>query len=155
LLLLLFKEPKVLLVQHSITTLAIGLAMFASLRWEENMIWHYYREFHGDTDESRLLLAAYWRRQSPQVQLVTRCICRVWGSALCIDAILRVLFVFQYSVPTIVVLSPILTIVMAVFMALWTYMYVRQSNLPPWSSPAMKSYIHVAPKESVPLYQTI
>ncbi|KDO25076.1 hypothetical protein SPRG_09216 [Saprolegnia parasitica CBS 223.65] len=132
-------EPKVLLVKDSFTTMTIGVGFLLSLQSEsENLVWHYVRGFYGSTDAKRASLATYWRH--PEVQAVSARVCRVWGVALLLEASLRVTCIGLFSISSIVLLSPLLALVFALLVLLWTRSYVDQCNLPALDPPTVSIY---------------
>ena len=132
--LFLTNEPKVLLVKDSFTTMTIGIGFLLSLQWDdENLVWHYVRGFYGATDAKRASLAIYWRH--PEVQAVSKCVCRVWGVALLLEASLRVTCIGLFSIGSMVLLSPLLAFVFALLVLLWTRSYVDHCNLPALEPP--------------------
>ncbi|EQC27441.1 hypothetical protein SDRG_14765 [Saprolegnia diclina VS20] len=132
--LFLTNEPKVLLVKDSFTTMTIGAGFLLSLQWDdENLVWHYVRGFYGSSDAKRASLAVYWCH--PEVQAVSKCVCRVYGVALLLEASLRVTCISLFSIGSMVLLSPLLALAFALLMLLWTRSYVDQCNLPPLELP--------------------
>ncbi|KAF0703783.1 Aste57867_7541 [Aphanomyces stellatus] len=144
-------EPKVLLLQHSITTFTFGLLMLVSLNWDENLVWRYYREFYGTTDDMRVAMMAQWR--DPHTRVLSQRICVVWGIGLLLESTVRVALIALLSVPSMVILSPALAFLFAALLLAWTMHYTKMHNFPPPTSPlsATTSLGHQPSK----LYQTM
>ncbi|CAK4619197.1 hypothetical protein LEN26_001710 [Aphanomyces euteiches] len=119
-------EPKILLLQHSIMTYCFGTATLLSLNWEENLIWRYYREFHGTTDEKRVTMMAQWR--DPRVRAMTKTICWVWGLTMLLEGTVRIAFVVIVPVKLMVILSPLLALGFTAIVFLWTYHFAQANG---------------------------
>ncbi|CAK4085744.1 unnamed protein product [Aphanomyces euteiches] len=117
------EDPKLLLVKDSSFTIIIGATFLGSTIYaKEDLIWSYNRQLRGP-DAKDQLDAKYAK---PDVRGRSQLVCRVWGSALLLEAAVRVVLVYSISVDTMVYVSPILMIVTFATLGFWTKWYVSK-----------------------------
>ncbi|ETV93678.1 hypothetical protein H310_12445 [Aphanomyces invadans] len=116
-------EPKVLLLQHSIMTVSFGCAILVSIHWDENILWRYYREFCGTTDDKRVALMAQWR--DPNVKALSKTVSWVWGIGMLAEAVVRIAFVVLVPIKIMVILSPCLALLFTVIVCTWTVRFAK------------------------------
>ncbi|OQS05341.1 hypothetical protein THRCLA_20648 [Thraustotheca clavata] len=120
------KEPTILIVKDSFTTMTLGIGLLVSLSWEENLIWHYFREFYGTNDSKRLAISRHWCNKS--VQVASKRVCLVWALAMLLEAGIRIILSLVLSVSAMIIVSPLLALSFTALVLLWTRLYL--SKLP-------------------------
>ncbi|CAK4069021.1 unnamed protein product [Aphanomyces euteiches] len=116
------KDAKLAMVKDSFFTFLFGLAYWLSTYFgRENLTWYYYRQLRGPA--AKEALDAMYAIEG--VRRTLNFICRVWGSAMVVEALVRVALIYILSVHTMVYVSPALVWSTFVGLGIWNSWYVR------------------------------
>ncbi|RHX97240.1 hypothetical protein DYB25_012686 [Aphanomyces astaci] len=114
-------DARLLLVKDSVFTVGFGITYWASLCSSEDLLWSYQRRFRGTADTAELR-AKY---AQPHIRSVSRFMCKVWGSALIVEAGVRLALIYAIPVQVMPYVSTGLMVVMFVSLFTWTAWYRR------------------------------
>ena len=122
-----FNSPKALLYKDSGITGVLGLCFFVSLGMRRPLAYYLGRKF--STDGSRVAFE-WWEGlwEYPNFRKTNRVITVIWGSALCLEAAIRIVLIGLMSVRTMVGLSPVLTYTVVGIATCLTFWYGRRSQ---------------------------
>ena len=114
-------SARLLLVEGSVPTAVFGLACLGSLRARHPLMFSFAREFTGPDTPKGQEMTRLW--QYDGYRRVFRVITMVWGIAFLIEAILRVVIIYNTSAGTALAISKVTPFVFAATMSAWTVAY--------------------------------
>ncbi|KAF0696451.1 Aste57867_12792 [Aphanomyces stellatus] len=118
-------DARVLLVKDSLFTIGFGVAFFVSITCaKEDLIWTYNRTFRGP-DAKDDLDAKY---QLPHVRSSSHFLCKVWGTGLLMEAVVRIVLIYSIPVSSMVYVSPCLLVSTFLLLGYWTKAYVTATR---------------------------
>ncbi|KAJ3255132.1 hypothetical protein HK103_006595 [Boothiomyces macroporosus] len=112
-------DPKLILVKDSITTLFFATGFWSSLLFEENLLWRFYRQLSGKSNEE---LDDLWSHEL--IKSVTRFMCIVWGTGLVCEAFTRIYLIYHIDTVVLGYISLILLFGTLFSLTCWNYWYV-------------------------------
>ncbi|HEY4441189.1 MAG TPA: VC0807 family protein [Candidatus Elarobacter sp.] len=113
------------IAKESLFTGAFGLAFLVSLAFPHPLIFSFAKQW-APGEEAAAELDAVWER--PAARRVFRTMTIVWGTALLVEAALRVVVAFTFTPAVAITVSPILGIATIGLLIVWTTSYVRRAR---------------------------
>jgi hypothetical protein len=114
-------SPRLLLVEGSVPTGIFGLACLGSLWAPRPLMFYFAVEFNGpDTAKGREMIRL-WQHEG--FRRVFRIITAVWGVGFLLEAVLRVIIIYNTSTGTALATSKVTPFVFAVIFSAWTVAY--------------------------------
>lgn len=125
---LIFKSPRLLLLQSSAISGLFGVVMLASLLFPRPILFHIARSIMTQHDPVRIArFNADWN--IPQIRAFYRLMTLVWGSVMVAQLVLLTVLAFHLPISTMLILSPIMSFAFIMPAAHWS-MYVLRKNRP-------------------------
>ncbi|KAF0732245.1 hypothetical protein Ae201684P_014645 [Aphanomyces euteiches] len=119
------RDARLLLAKDSFFTVGLGLSYwFSTIYADEDIMWSYYRLLH-DPDAQKELDLKYNR---PDVRSRWHFVCRVWGSAFLLEAVIRILLIYSIPVHTMVYVNTLLFVGMMCSLGGWSKWYIARSS---------------------------
>lgn len=112
-------SEKLILIRESFVTSVVGMIFLVSLLFPKPLIYYFAKNFSPGEPDQHLKLA-----QPPYLK-VFRFVTLVWGLILTGEAMIKVWLVFQVSVPTFLLVSPVLTNGAICLTMIWQFWYFR------------------------------
>ncbi len=116
-------DERFILLRESYVTGVMGLLFLASLFFSRPLIYYFAERFMG-RDES---MNEKWATR-PRYRHTFRLFTLVWGISLVFEAFLKVSLVFMVTIPTFLIVSPILTYGIIGLTIWWNVQYVKQAK---------------------------
>ncbi len=114
-------NARMVLLEGSVPTAVFGLACLGSLRTRRPLIFSIALEFNGpETDKGREF-TSLWRHE--EFRHLFRVITAVWGVGFLIEAVVRVVIVYNTSTSTALALSKVTPFIWAGILMVWTFGY--------------------------------
>ena len=124
---LLFKSPRLLLLQGSAVSGLLGVVMLLSLLFPRPVLFYIIRSILTQNDAQRLAsFNADW--SFPQIRSFYRIMTTVWGCVTVAQILLLALLVFTLPISLMLVLSPILNFGVVTPVAHWSMLYFRKNK---------------------------
>lgn len=124
---LVFKSPRLLLLQSSAVSGLFGVVMLVSLLFSHPVLFYIARSFMTQHDPVRIApFNADW--SIPQIRAFYRLLTLVWGSVTIAELVLHTVLVFHLPISTMLMLSPILSIAAIMPAAHWSMHMVRKNR---------------------------
>jgi len=124
---LVFKSPRLLLLQGSVISGLFGVVMLASLLFSRPVIFYIARSIMTQHDPVRVAsFNADW--SIPQIRSFYRLMTLVWGSVTIAELVLHTVLVFHLPISTMLMLSPILSIAFIMPVAHWSMDILRKNR---------------------------
>lgn len=124
---LVFKSPRLLLLQGSAVSGLFGIAMLLSLLFPRPILFYIIRSVLTQNDPQRVAnFNADW--SFPQVRSFYRLLTIIWGCTTVVQLLLHVCLVFTLPISLMLMLSPILNFAFIIPVAHWSMSYVRKNR---------------------------
>lgn len=118
-------SPLFFLIKESVLTGAFGLTFLGSLLLGRPLMFYLSRQFYSGNDPRRVArFEGRWR--DPSFRFSQRLLTIIWGCALIGEALIRVGLVFVLSIPTFLVISPLIGVSILLGLSIWTMSYARR-----------------------------
>ena len=120
-------NPAFAVAKESLFTTVFGLVFLGSLFTSRPLIFQLGKQYSGGTDPAAL---AAWdaRWEHPLFRRVVRLMTAVWGSALLIEAALRIVAAFTLPVAISTIISPLLGFGTLIVLFVWTGWYAKAAR---------------------------
>jgi hypothetical protein len=120
-------DPRMLLIRESFFTGAFGIACLVSLLFPRPIMFYFGRYFMAGRDpQKRAAFDARW--QNPVVRRAHRLIATVWGLVFIGEFVTRVIMVYNFSVPVVLSVSPILLGLATIVTIVWTLRFAYKTR---------------------------
>lgn len=124
---LVFKSPRLLLLQGSAVNGLFGVAMLLSLLFSRPILFYIVRSILTQNDPQRIAnFNADW--SFPQVRSFYRLLTIVWGCTTVAQLLLHVILAFTLPISLMLMLSPILNFAVIIPVAHWSMSYARKNR---------------------------
>lgn len=118
---LLSHSARLLLVEGSVPTGVFGVACMGSLLTRHPLMFGFAREFAGpDTGKGREM-TILWQHEG--YRRVFRVITAVWGTAFLVEAVLRIIIIYNTSTGTALAISKVTPFLFGAILSAWTIAY--------------------------------
>jgi hypothetical protein len=117
-------STRLLLVEGSVPTAIFGVACLGSLRARHPLMFSFAREFTGPDTAKGREMTRLWQHEG--YRRVFRVITAVWGVAFLLEAVLRVVIVYNTPAGTALAISKVTPFLFAAIMSAWTVAYGRR-----------------------------
>lgn len=124
---LVFRSPRLLLLQSSAVSGLFGVVMLVSLLFSRPVLFSIARSIMTQHDAARIArFNADW--SIPQIRAFYRLMTLVWGSVMIAELVLHTVLVFHLPISTMLMLSPIINIAVIMPIAHWSMYYLRKNR---------------------------
>lgn len=118
-------NPKLLLIRESFFTGFLGIICFVSLPTKKPFIFYFAREYiAGKDSEKRRKFSEVLKNR--QILDLFRFLTFIWGIAYVGEFILRIIIVYSFPVPVVLIISPIIFTIVTVVAIIWTSWYSKR-----------------------------
>ncbi|KAJ3301112.1 hypothetical protein HDV03_001342 [Kappamyces sp. JEL0829] len=118
------QDPKLLLAKDSLFTMIFASVFLYSLCLKENLVWRYNKQLHSRDPAAMARLDKLFETDAI-AKTSTDFMTKVWGVALMLEAILRIVLIYSLDPDVMVYVSYILVIVTMGGLLVWSWLYVR------------------------------
>ncbi|MET8956040.1 VC0807 family protein [Streptomyces sp. NPDC004129] len=120
-------DPRLLLAKDSFVTGVLGVVYLATLAAPRPLMFYFGRKFATDGTPQMI---AWWNGmwQYPGFRRVQRNLTIVWGVAFILEAVLRIVLVYQLSHSQMVTVNSFLPYAVIAVLVYWTMAYARRAS---------------------------